>query len=146
MHVELGFLLPLSGGADSASVAAIVRVMCHLAVTTAFSVDSGSGGVTVKDLNAYQQVTKLLGKQITPEELRIEFLTSDTVPTGTISNQGNFKAIGNELCNSVLHTVYMGTTNSSVATRSRAERLAAQVGGFHYGIRCVCFPPYYVCV
>jgi hypothetical protein len=36
-----------------------------------------------------------------------------------------------ELCKHVLHTVYLGSENSSVATRTRSERLSAAIGGYH---------------
>lgn len=36
-----------------------------------------------------------------------------------------------ELCNHLLHTAYMSTTNSSESTRSRADRLASAVGAYH---------------
>ncbi|RHY22505.1 hypothetical protein DYB25_008771 [Aphanomyces astaci] len=36
-----------------------------------------------------------------------------------------------ELANSVLHTTYMGTENSSTATKARATRLAAEIGSYH---------------
>jgi NAD+ synthase (glutamine-hydrolysing) len=36
-----------------------------------------------------------------------------------------------ELCSNVLHTVYMGTQNSSQATKNRASLLAQTVGSFH---------------
>jgi NAD+ synthase (glutamine-hydrolysing) len=39
-----------------------------------------------------------------------------------------------ELANLVLHTTYMGTENSSEVTKSRAERLAAQIGAHHSAI------------
>lgn len=34
----------------------------------------------------------------------------------------------------MLHTVFMGTENSSQATRTRAAALAGQIGAFHYTI------------
>lgn len=39
-----------------------------------------------------------------------------------------------EIANSVLHTVFMGTENSSKATRTRAAALAQQIGAFHHSI------------
>lgn len=36
-----------------------------------------------------------------------------------------------ELCTAVLHTVYMGTSNSSAATKSRSLRLAQAIGSYH---------------
>lgn len=39
-----------------------------------------------------------------------------------------------ELANHVLHTSYMGTVNSSQATKSRAQRLAGSIGSYHISI------------
>ena len=39
-----------------------------------------------------------------------------------------------ELCGRVFVTVYMGTENSSVETRSRAALLASQIGSHHLNI------------
>ena len=39
-----------------------------------------------------------------------------------------------EVCAAVLHTVYMGTGNSSVATRSRSMRLAQSIGSYHNAV------------
>lgn len=130
-------MLPLSGGADSASVAAIVRVMCHLAVTSAFRIDGETGHLVTYDEAVAQQVHKLLGRQTQTSTVVVgrKQDVEDIVSDAGVSSRAAFKSIGDELCNSVLHTVYMGTTNSSVATRSRAERLAAQIGGHHCGIR-----------
>lgn len=36
-----------------------------------------------------------------------------------------------ELANALMHTCYLGTENSSEATRSRAQRLAGEIGGYH---------------
>ncbi|KAF0689552.1 Aste57867_19009 [Aphanomyces stellatus] len=95
-----GFFLPLSGGADSASVAAIVGVMCHLATTAA------NGG----DAQVQRDIQYLLGKD--ESAAYVPMRPSD-------------------LANSVLHTTYMGTENSSVATKSRATHLAAEIGSYH---------------
>jgi NAD+ synthase (glutamine-hydrolysing) len=114
-----GFLLPLSGGADSSSVAAIVRVMCGLAIRHA---RQGNEQV-IRDIQ------RILG-------------TTTAQPGGAITaavaahltSEGNFQLTAEELCASVLHTVYMGTSNSSRATRSRAERLSQAIGGYHNAI------------
>lgn len=39
-----------------------------------------------------------------------------------------------ELANAILHTVYLGTVNSSVATKNRATNLSKQIGGYHYNL------------
>ena len=39
-----------------------------------------------------------------------------------------------EFASRILHTCYMGTSNSSAATASRAATLAQQVGGYHLNV------------
>ncbi|CAK4083112.1 unnamed protein product [Aphanomyces euteiches] len=94
-----GFFLPLSGGADSASVAAIVGVMCHLATTAA----------NAGDTQVQRDILYLLDREGSPYE-PLEPAT---------------------LANAVLHTTYMGTENSSIATKTRATRLAEEIGSYH---------------
>ena len=104
-----GFLLPLSGGADSAAVAAIVGVMCHLLFKAVREEKEGEGGRE----GVRRDVRRAMGY----EE------GSDFIPSSP-----------QEIANSVLHTVYMGTSNSSSVTRSRAAALAGQIGAFHYSL------------
>ena len=39
-----------------------------------------------------------------------------------------------DICNHILHTCFMGTTNSSKETRSRSGQLAKAIGGYHLDI------------
>ena len=39
-----------------------------------------------------------------------------------------------ELCNRILHTCFMGTTNSSQDTRTRAKELAHEIGAYHVSL------------
>lgn len=39
-----------------------------------------------------------------------------------------------QLCNTILVTCYMGTENSSAATKARAAELASQIGSYHHSI------------
>ena len=131
-----GFLLPLSGGADSAAVCCITRIMCQLAIDTALQVDQITGDVVIRDQNVYQQIQKLMAHVKSKQEQgvrSIDYLTSDVV---TINNEMhmNMKNMGDKLCDIVLHSIYMGTSNSSNATRSRAQRLSEQVGAYHMGV------------
>jgi len=96
-----GFLLPLSGGADSAAVAAIVYTMCDMAVK-----ECAAGSAQVR-----RDVGRLLGRELSDED----------------ASQLSAKT----LCSSVLHTVYIGTDNSSRLTASRAERLASDISSYH---------------
>ena len=98
-----GFLLPLSGGADSSSVAAIVGCMCQMTYTA---------GVTHGDVSVLEDMRRVGG-----------YATVE-VPTSP-----------QEFANRVLTTVYMGSENSSVETRTRAATLAAQVGSYHMDVK-----------
>ena len=93
-----GYFLPLSGGADSSSTAAIVGIMCQLVVKAA-----GAG-----DEQVIADVRKVTRKAA-------PWLPADA----------------KELCGMILHTCYMGTENSSAATRGRAEALASELGAHH---------------
>lgn len=109
-----GFLLPLSGGADSAAVAAIVGVMCHLVYEAV-----GKGGGGEDD-----------GKDVGQEDVR-----QDVRRVMGYAPDSNFiPESPQDIAHAVLHTVYMGTSNSSTVTKARAAALAAQVGAFHYSL------------
>ncbi|CAN6180172.1 unnamed protein product [Urochloa humidicola] len=96
-----GFLLPLSGGADSSSVAAIVGCMCQL---------------VIKDIEKGDE-------QVKADALRIGQYKDGEIPTDS-----------RELAKRLFYTVYMGTENSSEDTRSRAKRLAEEIGSFHLNV------------
>ncbi|XP_078148812.1 glutamine-dependent NAD(+) synthetase-like isoform X1 [Carex rostrata] len=96
-----GFLLPLSGGADSSSVAAIVGCMCQL---------------VVKDIEKGDE-------QVKADALRI----------GQYKN-GEFPNNSQEFASRIFYTVFMGSENSSEATRSRAKVLANEVGSHHVDV------------
>jgi NAD+ synthase (glutamine-hydrolysing) len=94
-----GYFLPLSGGADSSSVACIVGVMCHLVVEAA---NKG-------DKRVIEDVQRIIGT----------------------TGQEYFPLTPQELANHIFHTTYMGTKNSSNATKNRAEKLAKEIGCYH---------------
>ncbi len=98
-----GFFLPLSGGADSAATCAMVGIMCTLVVRACR--DGGSGDPTV-----LADARRIAGESV----------DSKYVPTDP-----------KELCNRILHTMYMGTKNSSNETKSFAAKLASEVGAYH---------------
>lgn len=100
-----GYLLPLSGGADSAAVAGIVKVMCDLVVS-----EVGKGN-----------------KEVADDALRIVNGSSDA----SAAAPDALAISADSLCNALLHTVYMSTENSSQNTRSRASRIAGSIGAFH---------------
>lgn len=102
-----GFLLPLSGGADSSSVATIVGAMCHLVLEAAHH-----------DPQVAADVRKVCraggGGDMVHEE------NNDWLPNSP-----------QELASFVLHTIFMGTENSSENTTSRAKRLGQAIGSYH---------------
>eukprot|EP01065_Artemidia_motanka_P021974 TRINITY_DN26185_c0_g1_i1.p1 TRINITY_DN26185_c0_g1~~TRINITY_DN26185_c0_g1_i1.p1 ORF type:complete len:727 (+),score=191.23 TRINITY_DN26185_c0_g1_i1:60-2240(+) len=92
-----GYFVALSGGADSASVSTMVRMMCDL---VAAAVREGNRQVL--------------------EDVR------------TVTRDPAFTPVdGKDLCSRILHTCYMGTTNSSEETNRRAQELAAELGAHH---------------
>lgn len=100
-----GFLLPLSGGADSSAVASIVRVMCEMIAEAAM--DEKNTDI----IEAVQQ-----------------FITFD----GSVEK--NRHELANALCHQILHTIYMGTQNSSAATKDRAANLSNAIHSYHSAI------------
>jgi NAD+ synthase (glutamine-hydrolysing) len=92
-----GFMLPLSGGADSAAVAAIVGSL---------TVRMYEGYVANTDETLVKEVNRLCGADSPPKSAK-------------------------DIAKNILHTVYMGTENSSGATRARAKQLADEIGCYH---------------
>ncbi|GLT44498.1 hypothetical protein SLA2020_183900 [Shorea laevis] len=96
-----GFLLPLSGGADSSSVAAIVGCMCQLVVK-----EIANGDEQVK---------------------------ADAIRIGNYSD-GQFPTDSREFAKRIFYTVFMGSENSSEATKMRAKTLADEIGAWHLDV------------
>ncbi|CAL5356336.1 unnamed protein product [Camellia sinensis] len=96
-----GFLLPLSGGADSSSVAAIVGCMCQLVVKEIANGD----------------------EQVKADAIRIGHYTDGQFPTDS-----------KEFAKRIFYTVFMGSENSSEATRTRAKVLADEIGSRHLDV------------
>lgn len=96
-----GFLLPLSGGADSSSVAAIVGCMCQLVVKEIANGD----------------------EQVKADAIRIGNYTDGQFPTDS-----------REFAKRIFYTVFMGSENSSEATKSRAKLLADEIGSWHLDV------------
>lgn len=92
-----GFFLPLSGGADSASTAAIVYSMCRLVSQAASQGD----------------------EQVALDAMRITRLNRESV------------LIPRLLASRILHTAFLGTSNSSLGTTTFAQQLAEQIGNYH---------------
>ncbi|KAF2749564.1 NAD+ synthetase [Sporormia fimetaria CBS 119925] len=96
-----GFLIPLSGGIDSCSTATLVFSMCRIVMQA------------LKDGN----------KQVEEDVRRLTSAYGDSEKLPTTAQ---------ELCNKILHTCYLGMeSQSSQETRSRAERLAKDIGAYH---------------
>ena len=100
-----GYFLPLSGGADSSSVAMIVGAMTIM-VTEAAQKDH-SGYVAAECRKVCRKEDDPLWVPATPQEF----------------------------AQCILHTTYMGTDNSSKATESRAQRLGEVIGSYHHSIK-----------
>ncbi|XWS48771.1 hypothetical protein CRYUN_Cryun13aG0104800 [Craigia yunnanensis] len=96
-----GFLLPLSGGTDSSSVAAIVGCMCQLVVK-----EIANGDEQVK---------------------------ADAIWIGNYTD-GRFPTDSKEFAKRIFYTVYMGSENSSEATKMRAKVLADEIGSWHLDV------------
>ena len=107
-----GFFLPLSGGLDSCSVAAIVYSMCRLVAEKAAK----------NDQQVLEDARRIVG----------EPLHSDYRPT----NPKEFCRYALDssspmILRRIFHTTFMGTENSSADTRSRAKELAETIGSYH---------------
>lgn len=97
-----GYFLPLSGGADSSSTAAIVGIMCKLI----FSEVQKGNSTVISDVR------------------RIARYEASALPESAA-----------ELCSRIFFTCYMGKSkHSSEETRSRAEKLADEIGATHMEI------------
>ena len=101
-----GFFIPLSGGIDSCATSVIVFSMCRLVYA---SIHSPKTKPRTKE-QVLKDCRRVAGEA--PE--------SSWVPTSP-----------QQLCNRIFHTCYMGTTNSSKDTRTRAKILAGDIGAYH---------------
>jgi len=168
-----GYLLPLSGGADSAAVAAIVRVMCLMAAESALAgnaqviqdmkrlfANNNSSSKIVEDLalRLQQPAGQLTSAQIEAltVDSEVDAITSAASASAAVVESARSEFVGefsgegenmsqkdaemierrtilaNELNHQVLHTVYLGTTNSSINTQDRAKRLGGAIHSYHH--------------
>eukprot|EP00594_Rhizosolenia_setigera_P013916 CAMPEP_0178957546 /NCGR_PEP_ID=MMETSP0789-20121207/10990_1 /TAXON_ID=3005 /ORGANISM="Rhizosolenia setigera, Strain CCMP 1694" /LENGTH=639 /DNA_ID=CAMNT_0020639839 /DNA_START=498 /DNA_END=2417 /DNA_ORIENTATION=- len=110
-----GFFLPLSGGADSSAVAAIVGSMCVMLF----------------------EYTKANPNSQVANDLR-RVCHKVTEDQDGVQQQQKKKWVPEspqEIANYVLHTCFMGSENSSDATKNRAASLALQVGSYHHSLQ-----------
>ena len=124
-----GFLLPLSGGADSAASASIVFIMCKLVI---YAAATGNQDV----ITNLARILKTCGVEI--DAGRHVMFTMDlpdhlvAYKTALAATDLNYCGITPEiLCSHIMHTVYLGTDFSSALTKRRAESLGQQIGSFH---------------
>eukprot|EP00933_Yihiella_yeosuensis_P023123 TRINITY_DN18063_c0_g2_i3.p1 TRINITY_DN18063_c0_g2~~TRINITY_DN18063_c0_g2_i3.p1 ORF type:complete len:773 (+),score=146.11 TRINITY_DN18063_c0_g2_i3:96-2414(+) len=101
---QRGYFLPLSGGADSSSTAALVAIMCQRVFTELSEGSARSKAQVLKDI---RNVTKR--PNYTPESAQ-------------------------DLCNKIFVTCYMASEHSGDETTSRAANLAKQIGANHTSI------------
>ena len=101
-----GYFLPLSGGADSATTAALVAIMCQRVVAE-LKDPTASARSKAQVLADVRKMTRV--KDYTPSNWQ-------------------------ELCGKVFVTCYMGSEYSGDETRSRAALLAEQIGAVHTSI------------
>ncbi|APA07381.1 hypothetical protein SS1G_13042 [Sclerotinia sclerotiorum 1980 UF-70] len=98
---QAGYFVPLSGGIDSCATSVIVHSMCRIVFA---AVEKGDNPQVIEDL------------------LRIVGEEEDS--TWRPSNS-------QDIANRIFHTAYMGSTNSSSETRSRAKDLGEKIGSYH---------------
>lgn len=109
-----GYFLPLSGGADSSSTAAIIGSMCQL---------------------VFEQCEKVKNKT-TKDSLELwnaELVLKD-IRSLCAKDEKWFPTSSKDIAHILFHTCYMGTENSSKDTRERAKLLAAEIGAYHLDI------------
>lgn len=129
-----GFLLPLSGGADSAAVAAIVRMMC---VMVAKSVLSGNKQVIedskriLASNKAALSLIEDIAARASDSNNSFNQESSFYCDIPTTIDDAQWEDLSNALSNHILHTIYLGTKNSSLNTQDRAKRLASSIHSYH---------------
>jgi len=148
---QAGFLLPLSGGADSATVASIVYIMCRLVVLEcklnnqvvindvknllskcnitlelgSSGMKSGGGGNEPSSLSSpHSGITR--DSPVRDAKAYKQIYTTEDITYGNISDKS--------LCEAILHTVYLGTDFSSNATTRRAGDIAKFIRSYHHPI------------
>jgi NAD+ synthase (glutamine-hydrolysing) len=101
-----GFFLPLSGGADSAAVAALVRVMARL---------------------IYEDIELKKGPQDMHSDVAVASRSLQDLQR-IVRDPSFVPKSAKDICSRLFYTAYMGTKHSSDDTRRRAEHLAKEIG------------------
>lgn len=106
----MGFFVPLSGGADSSSVVAMVRYMCD---------------VVYRNLSRLARDGDKQNREWLETAMRniLKLDVSEALPAGP-----------RDLCFQLLHTCYLSTHHSSSETREFAARVAKGVNSYHMEI------------
>lgn len=99
-----GYFIPLSGGIDSCATATIVHSMCRLVYQACQTKGKGPNQQVLDDV---RRICAMEG-------------TADWAPESP-----------QDIANRIFVTCYMGTSNSSEETRSRARELAEAIGSYH---------------
>lgn len=110
-----GYLLPLSGGADSTSVATIVYCMCVLAIQ-----EAQDGNKQVRS-----DISSIVNRSNRKDK------SNQYDMTHIISDNEIAVNTPEELCSYILHAVYLGSINSSAATKRRSIEMAQAIGAYH---------------
>lgn len=130
---QAGFLLPLSGGADSAATASIVYMMCMLIMKNNEDVSGSSNTINawldarVKPFTIIDKSTATIG----------EPAPSNAVVNPVKDAHGNAVTNANSLCKFVLSTFYLPTKISGLSasnTALLAEDLSKQYGSYHHTV------------
>jgi len=103
---QRGYFLPLSGGADSSSTAALVAIMCQRVVA---EIQTGTERSKAKILADVRRITRRSSTSYVPKDWR-------------------------DLCSKIFVTCYMASKYSGDETRNRAAKLAEQIGSVHTSI------------
>jgi NAD+ synthase (glutamine-hydrolysing) len=125
-----GFLLPLSGGADSAIVAGIAFMMCKLIILSA----SNNNSDVINDLN---RILNTCGIKLPLNEFADTKVIDHVSAYKLACTSGDLIYCGitpQILCELIIHTVYLGTDFSSVVTKRRSSDLAKTIGSYHVEI------------
>jgi NAD+ synthase (glutamine-hydrolysing) len=128
-----GFFLPLSGGADSAATAAIVGIMAHMVAERAMragaaeaaaegAAPGGGGGGGGGGYHPHAASEAAVDAAVLADLRRVA-----RAPTLRPASAAHIAGL-------LFHTAYLGTANSSEATRRRAGALAGQLGAHHSSI------------
>ena len=102
-----GYLLPLSGGADSSSTAAIVGSMCQIVCKAIEAENNTTNNENDDDFSVERECRRVC-----------KFSADESISPS-------------KMANALFSTVYLGTDNSSEDTRKRAKDLAEEVGAKH---------------